>query len=206
MSDPVYMLLAVNDERAADLRAALEKREYIRFVDLDRETRKKLADCPACGRKFIREVTYTITEELVESLAIIVGGMRQAKSVVIVNKKNHLKDVILHERPRMVEVPAAMLRRTMFLGLVERFMDGEQETYFVTGKGLDLLTGEPVSPATVVIVNDLIIDEMDEMTIEQVKFRNVVRHEILIKSVKRLVKELPKEVRDFAAGNQMPLI
>ena len=118
MSDPVYMLLAVNDERAADLRAALEKREYIRFVDLDRETRKKLADCPACGRKFIREVTYTITEELVECLALMVEGMRQAKSVVIVNKKNHLKDVILHERPRMVEVPVNMLKRTMFLGLV----------------------------------------------------------------------------------------
>ena len=98
MAEPTYLLLAVNSERAADLRSALEKREYIKIVELDRETRKKLAECPACRRKFSRETTYTITEELVESLAIMLAGMRQSKSVVIINKKNHLKDVIMADR------------------------------------------------------------------------------------------------------------
>lgn len=206
MGEPVYLLLAVNSERAADLRSALEKREYIRFVELDRETRKKLTACPACKRKFNREITYTITEELVEALAAMVDGMRRAKSVVVINKKNHLKDVVLHERPRAVEVPPAILRRAMFLELIEHFLDGEQDTYFVTAKGLDFLGGETVSPSTVVIVNDQIIDSSGSMKIEQVRFRNIVRHEMLIKSVKRLMRELPSEVRDFAAGKQMPLL
>jgi SOS-response transcriptional repressor LexA len=206
MAEPTYLLLAVNSERAADLRAALEKREYIRIVELDRDTRKKLEGCPACGRKFNRETTYTITEELIESLGIMLAGMRHAKSVVIINKKNHLKDVILAERPRAVEVPPAILKRAIFLELVEQYIDGEQDTYFVTAKGLSLLDGGTVTPSTVVVVNDQIIDTSGSMKIEQVRFRNIVRHEILIKSLKRLIRELPSEVRDFVVGNQMPLI
>ncbi len=206
MAAPVYLLLAVNDERAADLRVALEKREYIKLIELDRDTRKKLVGCPACGRKFAREITYTITEELVEALAAMVDVMRRAKSVVIINKKNHLKDIVLHERPRTVEVPPAILRRAMFLGLIEHFLDGEQDTYFVTAKGLYFLEGETVEPSTVVVVNDQIIDSSDSMKIEQVRFRNIVRHEMLIKSAKRLIREMPKEIRDFAVGKQMPLV
>jgi len=206
MAESVYLLLAVNDERVAELREALEKREYIKVIDLDRETRKKIGVCPACGRKFHRETTYIITEDLVEALAAMISGMRQAKSVVIINKKNHLKDVTLHERPRSVEVPAAILRRAVFFGLVEHLLDGEQDTYFVTAKGLEFMDGETVSPATVVIVNDQIIDSSGSVKIEQVRFRNMTRHEMLIKSVKKLIKELPKEVRDYVVGNQTSLI
>ena len=85
-------------------------------------------------------------------------------------------------------------------------MDGEQDTYFITAKGLKFLGGEEVSPTKVIVVNDQIVDSSGSMIIEQVRFRNIVRHETLIRSLKRLIKELPSEVRDFVLGNQMSLI
>src|SRR5258708_3976951 len=100
MTNKRYILLEVDADRSDELLTALLKRTYIKHVALDRDDRKKLDGCPACGTKFARESVVTVTDEMVEALYRIVQAMKIANSAILYHAKFPKENVRPVDFPR----------------------------------------------------------------------------------------------------------
>ena len=207
MASTSTVVLEVAVEKAPELVSALSKRDYINVVNLDRAEKKRRKVCPCCGHKFPREVVYMVTCEIVEALLSVVYKMKVSKSVVLVNKDNSIDLLPEYERSRCVEMPDRVAQRAMALGLLQPFQDGSRLTHFVTGTGIAFLVNkEPLSPSTLVVSHGEIVEQSGSMMIEDVKFKDRIRHDKFLREARRVIAELPKAVMEFVEKGQMSLV
>lgn len=201
------LILEVDESKAASLTEALAKRDYIHVVRADRTERKMRKTCPWCGQRFPREITYAITESIAERMLRVVKKMAVAKSVIIMNKKttNTFPD---YEKPRVVPFDHNEVKKAELLGLLQPFEDGgSRTTYFATAKALALLSGkEEVSPAWVTICQGKIIETGGEISLDKVKFKDLVYQDRFAAEAKKAVAKLPKSVIEFVKKGQMSLL
>lgn len=201
------VVLEVDAEKASELVSALSKRDYIRVLDLSRDGKKHLKVCPCCGHNFPRETTHTITFEIVEALVRVVAAMKVSKSVILVNKNNPISRLPEYERPRCVEMSHRLIERAIELGLLQEFKEGSRQTYFATEAALRFLGGkEPLSPSTVVVCQGNILERSGSSMVDEVKFKDRIRHDRCILAAKKAVAELPKAVVDFVENGQISLM
>jgi hypothetical protein len=204
---PKIVVLEVDADKADELVSALSKRDYISVVDLDRDEKKKRKLCPCCGHKFAREVICTVNQEILETLLPVIYKMKVSKSVILVNKDNPIARLPEYERPRCVEMSGRLIEKATTLRMLQAFKDGSRLTYFVTGPALAFLANrEPLSPSTVVVVHGEVVERSGTTMIEDVKFKDRVRHDSLIYEARRAVAELPKAVVEFVEKGQMSLV
>lgn len=207
MGEPRYILLAVHEDRADELLGALGKREYVKHIRLDVETRKALGDCPICDQRLAKGHLVTVTEEMVESMIDVLKAMQNAKAVVCINKQRPIDTISIHERSRVVEFNQRLLARAMALGLMHQTTDGSLVVYHLTELSIEFLTGKALlNPANLIVAAGKVLDSYDSMMIHEVKFRDIAHQEGILQTAKKLKKTLPKYVRDFIKGHQMSLI
>jgi hypothetical protein len=201
------LILDVDADKYEGIVEALRKKPSVRIVSMDREARKSLTDCPACGKKLGKEKSFTIDDLFVESLTKIVEKMRVSKTVVLVNKDNPISALSPIEHPRCVEIDPATIFRAETLGLIKQFVDGARLTHFVTATGMDFLSGEkPASPSTMYILDGEVVETSGELAIENVKFKDAIKASSVTKDAARAVKALPDHVMSFVTKGQMSLI
>lgn len=201
------IVLDVEADKHDGLVDALCKRPYIHFIPMDREARRQLVHCPACKHKLSKETSFTLNEQVVDSLLKIVDKMKVAKTVILVNKDNPLSRIPPVEHERCVEVDPLVVFRAETLGLLKAFVDGSRPAYYVTMAGIDFLSGErPASPCTMCVLDGEVVELSGEMMIENVKFKDVHRAGSVARDAARAVKALPESVMSFVTSGQMSLI
>jgi hypothetical protein len=203
----MLLILDVDADKYESVVEAMKKRPSIRVVSMDREARKNLSECPACGKRLSKESSFTIDEKIVDALIKIAEKMRVAKTVVLVNKDNPITALSSIEHERCVEIDPVVIHRALTLGLLKSFMDGARLTHFVTAMGLDFLSGEkPASPCTMHVLDGEVVETSGELAIENVKFKDVHRAGSVARDGARAVKAIPEHVMNFVTKGQMSLI
>lgn len=201
------LVLDVDADKYDGIVEALSKRPSVRVVSMDREARRHLRECPACHRKLSKESAFTLDEKIVDALIRVVQKMRVSKTVVLTNEDNPQAGLSTIEHERCVEVDAVVIHRAMTLGLLKSFMDGARLTHYVPTAGLDFISGEkPASPCTMYVLDGEIVEISGELTIENVKFKDVHRAGSVARDGARAVKALPESVLSFVNSGQMSLI
>lgn len=201
------LVLEVDEDKYDGLLDAMSKRNYVRVVDMSRDGRKQLSDCPACRRKLSREVSYTINENMVEALTRITQKMTVAKTVVITNKDQPADSIPIIERERAVEVDATTVFRAVELGLLRAFMDGSRSTHHITADGMGFLTGEKAaSPCTIVTLDGEVVEKSGQILVQDIKFKDQARSTTVLTAASRSVGALPDAVVSFVVDGQMSLL
>jgi len=203
------VVLEVESDKAAGLVAALRARPYIKIVDLTHEERRQRKSCPCCDQKFPREITYGITGDVLEGLLAMLGGMQHSKSVIVINKTTGLDRSNLppYELRRTVDFENNAFKRALSLGMVESFVDGSRLTYFITAQTFAFLSGvSTYEPAEVVISNGKIVSSKGSILKEDVKFKDLIKRDVCLASIKRAIKGLPTLVTEFITSGQMSLV
>lgn len=202
-----YILIEISPEKAEELIHALEKRPYIKILSLNKEERERLESCPACGRKFHRESTVTVTADMLPFLVRLLRRMRMSKSLVLINKRNPIEKIPEFEKERAIPFPYNLVEKAELLGLIRKFIDGSTETYFVTKKGLAFLSGkEPLSPSRYMVADGKVLETSGQLFINEVKFTDRVDHDKVIQEAKRAAEELPQRVLQFIEKGQIFLV
>ena len=205
MPKKIPILLEVDAHRALDLVAALRQRDYINIIDLSREERKARKNCPACGHKFPREVTYRVTDEMVEALVRVVSKMRVAKSVVLINKATSRASLPPHEVKRATSFNDTLLKKAEVLGLIKAFQDGGRLTYFATAQTLALFSGKPINPSIAVIAGGEVIERSGELLLDEFKFKDRVTGDKLVRAARDAAAALSQSTVEFVMSGQMSL-
>lgn len=201
------LILDVDVDKYDGIVEALAKRQSIRVVSMDREARKHLRECPACHRKLSKESSFTLDEKIVDALIKIAEKMRVAKTVVIINDDNPISGISTVEHERCVEIDQMVIHRAVTLGLLKSFRDGARLTHYVTAMGLEFLSGEkPASPCTMFVLDGDVVETSGELTIENVKFKDMHRAGSVARDGARAVKAIPEHVMSFVTSGQMSLI
>jgi hypothetical protein len=201
------LILEVDADKYDGIVEALSKRPSVRVVSMDREARKHLPECPACHRKLSKESSHTLDEKIVDALIKIAEKMRVAKTVVLVNKDNPQAALSEIEHERCVEVDPVVIYRAETLGLLKSFLDGSRHTHYVTTAGLEFLSGDkPAAPCTIFVLDGEVVETSGELTIENVKFKDIHRAGSVARDGARAVKAIPEHVMSFVTNGQMSLI
>lgn len=201
------ILLQVDEGRADELISAFAQRPFIKVVKLDRETRAALGDCPACHRKFGKETSFTVTEDIMSALLAIVTKMAIARSVVIVTNEAEAKKVSSLEQRRTITLSAESMLKLTRLKLLAEFMDGQQKTYYATQACLDFLGGsKPLSPSKITMADGRIIERSGELNLDSVKFKDMIIRDQMLKQIKHALGQIPDRVKQFVKTGQMALI
>ena len=205
--DKKYLVLEIDAGKVEELAQALSKRPYIKILSLSREDRERLEACPACGRKFSREVVVTVNAEMLTFLVQMLRRLKVAKSVVLVNKRNPIDTVMVPDRERAVAFPHPLIEKAELLSLIKKFDDGSTETYFITKKGLSFLSGrEPLKPSRYIVSDGKVLEMSGQLDINDVKFSDRVDHDKLMREAKKAVLDLPDKVVQFIQSGQIPLM
>ena len=202
-----YILLEVDSSKADELIAALVKRSYIKSVDLTKlEQRKLHTECPVCHKELTREWVATVTDQVVYGCLSILNGMKTNKSVVIYNK-SYIEEVRPIDRPRSVPFPYKPLYTARLLGLVGHFVDGSQDTFYVTPKGIEFLAkDEPLTPCRVTVVDNTVLDSSGSMKLDDVKSKDRAKFSETVLRLREAVKALPETTLTFVRTGQVPLL
>lgn len=208
MTDKKYILLEVDATRHDELLEALLKRNFIRHVVLTtQDDRSKFETCPACERKFARESTVIPTDEMIEALLRVLVKMKLSKTVVFFNAKCPLDQLRIIDTERAVEFQHYLIPKAENLGLIARFVDGTQDTWYVTKKAIDFLTGkEPLSPCKLVTAEGILLSSSGSMMVEEVKSKDKIRLHRLLTECKDAVKDLSAATMKFIESGQMTLL
>jgi hypothetical protein len=202
------VLLEIDESRAQELLDALAKRSYVKIIPTPytRMQRNELIACPACDRKFGNERLVTVTEEIVQSLICMLETMSIAKSVVLIDNTEDIQRLPIPERARVVRFPERSKDHSLMLGLIQQFMDGRQETFFVTTKGINfLLDRSPLSPAKIIMSDGHVLAREGSMSMLDVKFKDKVRKGHLAGAARRAFHLLPVMTKEFVESGQIPL-
>lgn len=207
MDNKKFITLEIDSGKAEEFIAAIQKRSYIQILSMDLECRRSLGSCPSCNRAFGREVIYQIDRAMVTGLIDMVLQMKTYKTVVVVNDKNpptKFSDINLK---RSVSFNHDSLKWAQLFGLVGKFMDSTIETYYVSQKGLDFLSGKfAASPAYGITMDGLLMQLHGEMMITEVGIGSERVIETAIAFAKKAVARLPRETLDFVKSGQISLI
>ena len=203
------VLLEIEEARAQELLDALAKRSYVKLIPAPytRMQRDELIACPACNHKFGHERTVTVTEEIVLSLVCMLEKMKLAKSVVLVDDEEDIQLLPVPERERAVVFQERHKAHALMLGLIQQFMDGRQETYFVTKNSINfLLDKAPISPAKIIMSDGQVLAREGSMTMEDVKYKDRIKKDRLAWAAKRAYNVMPVPVKEFVESGQIPLM
>ncbi len=205
------VLLQVDEERADELIDALSKRAFVQVVKLDREARRGLGTCPVCERRFGKETAVTVNEAMFWAIDAIVSRMRQtgAKSIIIVGSENEIATSNLHEieKKRAVVCSTEVLIQALRFKLLSEFTDGRQKTFYPTQACLDFFSGvKPLSPARIIIQDSKVIERSGHMVVEDVKFKDQIIRDRMLRDIKHKINGLSERVKTFVRTGQIPLI
>lgn len=199
------VILEVEESKAQSLVDALGKRDYISVVSMDRDGRKRFRDCPCCGKRLSKEVSFTVNEKLLQAMLGVVQRMSVAKSVILVNKDNPIELMPEVEKKRCVEFDAKLLGRAETLGLLTPFVDGARKTHFT--KALDFLVGaESHEPSTMVTLDGEVLETSGAIAFDEVKFKDDSSRDRLKKEFRRAVDAIPSSTITFVEKGQMSLV
>lgn len=207
MSGKRYLLLEVDETRAAELLAALRQRSYIKPINLlAASDRSRFDECPACRESLSKPTIATVTEHMVYGCLSILQAMRISKTAVVYNH-SLIKEVRPVDHQRAVPFPYKYLYHARLLGIIDHFLDGSQETFFVTTKGMDFLRGdEELSPARVTVVKNVIIESGGTIALDDVKRKDVARFSETVIKLREAIKALPETTMQFVKSGQVPLL
>lgn len=203
--DRKVVIFSVDADKADGLVSALEKRDYITVVSMDRESRKRFRDCPCCKRRLAKEVLFTINDKLLHEMLRLLRGMTIAKTVILVNKDNPISDIPHVERERCVEFDPKMLWRAEILGLVKPFIDGTRKTYFTDAMEF-LINEEAHSPSYMVTIDGEVVETGGSAFLDEVKFKDEQSKTTLKRELRVAVGAIPESTITFVTKGQMSLV
>ena len=184
---------------------ALRKRPYISFIDMDREGRKRLRDCPCCHERIKKERSYDIDEKLLGEMLKMIKVMSVAKCVVLVNKTNPIENIPSVERERCSEFDQSLLEKAEVLGLIQPFMDGARKTYFTDA--LDFfLNEESHSPSHMVTLQGVVVETSGAMYFDDVKIKDKKSRDRIKREFRDAIKAIPESTITFVKNGQLSLV
>jgi hypothetical protein len=93
------------------------------------------------------------------------------------------------------------------LGIINHYLDGSQDTFYITETGLNFLADKkPISPAELIIVKDKVLMSTGTIKASEVKHKDVSKFNKLLSDLDKAIDDLPNEVLDFVKTGQMSLI
>lgn len=202
-----FLLLEVEESRADELRDALEKRSYLRVLDMNRENRSRLVSCPFCTRKLGSESAASITVEMLEALVLMLQAMAVSRSVVLYHAPALWTRLSVHAQERAVLVSAVMHSRLLDFKLIEGLADGSQMTYFVTARAMDFLSGDArFSPATVIKADGIELAQEGDVHLDEIKVKDRIKYDIVRREARVAIDRLPMKVQQFVRTGQISLL
>lgn len=199
------VILRVEESKVDDLLGALSKRPYIEVVNMDRESRKRLRDCPCCKTRLSKEVLFLINEKMLFAMLDLIRVMAISRSVILVNKDNPIEDIPSVERDRCSAFDRKLLEKAETLGLVRSFVDGSRKSYFTDALNF-FLNEEPHTPSQVVTLNGKVIETSGSMFFDEVKLKDEKTRDKLKREFKDAIKAIPASTRLFVESGQMTLV
>lgn len=207
MADKRYILLAVDDNRADELLKVLSKRSYIQHINFELiDQRRGFKFCPLCREELEKEWKVFVTEKMLEACLIILQGMKRTPTMVVYGY-SMIEEVRPIDYERAVPISPKTLYAAKLLGLIGHYLDGTQDTYYVTEIGFNFLSNKkPLAPSELVVVKDKIMSSSGSIQIEEVKRKDPIKFNTLLKSLEDAVDNLPNEVVDFVRTGQISLL
>lgn len=203
MAGKRYLLLEVDASRYDELTKALTTRSYIKSIDLfNLKDRSYFSDCPVCAKPLIKEWVGTVTEQMVTGCYSILVGMIKTKTVVLYNK-SFIDNVRPIDRSRAVSFPYKLLFTARSLGIIGHYLDGDQDTFFITNKGMKFLVGsEDLSPSQLTFIDYKVVGSEGKLNVEYVKAKDKVGYAATLLNIKDTIKRLPSHVLEFIQSGQ----
>jgi len=199
------IILQVQEDKADGLLEALGKRPYIEATVMDRDERKRLRTCPCCAQVLKKEVTFSINEKLMMAMLDLLRAMSKSKSVILVNKHNPIENIPAIEREICSEFNSKLLMAAEVLGLVKPFVDGSRKMYFTDA--LDFfLNEERHSPATLITLNDEVIETSGAMFFDEVKLKDEKTRDRLRREFRDAIRAIPESTITFVKNGQLSLV
>lgn len=207
MSDKRYLLLEVDESRADELLTALQQRSYIKHVNIFRlPDRDAFDNCPVCKEELANKWVATVTDQMVYGCVRILTIMKHNKTVVLYNK-SFLDEVRPIDRERSAPFPYKLLYAARLLGIVDHFVDGTQDTFYVTTKGMAFLSGdEEIKPAKITVANNVVLESSGSMWLDDVKRKDVAKFSEAVIKLRDAIKVIPETTLQFVDTGQVPLL
>ncbi len=207
MASKRYILLEVDDHRADELMTALGKRDYIKRVSFDTiEQRRAFKECPICQEELEKEWKVTVTEKILESCLAILQGMKTSRTMVVYSY-SLIEEVRPIDYERSVAVQTKILLAARLLGIVGHYLDGTQDTFYVTEVGLKFLAGKkPISPSELIVIKGKTMRSSGSMEIGEVRHKEPLKFNNLLLALEKAVKGLPDDVVEFSRTGQASLL
>ncbi len=201
-----FITLAVDSEKHDALVAALLQKSYIAVVDIHSvKARSEHPKCPTCHRDFSKVSKKTIDENILWDLLRMMQGMQEFHAVVVYEEDPG--EVRTIDRPRAIKFSAKSLKMAETLKLVNKFIDGDCPTYYISKLCIDFLSGsKELDPAYISISEGRILEVSGSLHIDQVKAKGGGSMISLLHDLREAIKNLPIETKHFITSGQVPLL
>jgi hypothetical protein len=199
-----YLLLEVDESRCTELETALRTRSYVKTFSLPLSRQDREGTCKVCYHSFTKSKTISVTEELVCSMLRILIAINKYKTVVLIPQD---REPSFLQKERTLFMSEKLLASALQLNLLKKFMDGAQETYYITKIGLDFLSGnKKLDPARYIITDGLPPEPCDSLHVTEVKFKDLLAKDLILANIRTAIFDMPEKIKNFIINGQLVLI